>query len=220
MKIVPMMGKKFGRLSVMEFSHIEEKRREKWWKCLCECGNAVTLPGNRIRSRPNVGCGCLEHSRKPVMDRIWPKVEKKGSEDCWLWVGKTQTKFGYGMVSIPTGKSGSKRSLVTSVHRVIYENEIGPILKGQVVRHSCDNPACCNPKHLCVGTQKDNIRDAISRGRNTFGEKHPMAKLTNEEICAIRLSNRPYYEIAKRFGVSPSTISLIKSGKRRRDIAL
>lgn len=51
------------------------------------------------------------------------------------------------------------------VHKVVWEVHFGPVPKGLVVRHSCDNPPCCNPDHLLIGTQQDNVNDMIERGR-------------------------------------------------------
>ena len=70
-----------------------------------------------------------------------------------------RNELGYGQVRVD-------RSALLRVHRVVYEAVNGPIPDGLVVRHTCDNPPCCNPDHLVVGTQAENMRDRDERGRH------------------------------------------------------
>lgn len=91
----------------------------------------------------------------PLEKRFWKKVEK--TDFCWLWKGSRRAKS-YGLISVD-GKP-------TGAHRVAYELLVGPIPKGQVVRHYvCDNPCCVNPAHLKLGTKADNARDRTEKGR-------------------------------------------------------
>ena len=89
----------------------------------------------------------------------------------------------------------------------------GPIPAEVKVRHTCDNPPCCNPKHLLRGSQLDNIRDRVARGRNGAAhvEANGSAKLTVaqvKEIRALRGTVRRV-DLAARYDVEPSTISAI-----------
>lgn len=153
-------------------------------------------------------------------------VERDG---CWEWQGGKSK--GYGRISV----NGSPYS----THRIAYAERYGPIPDGMIVRHKCDNPPCCNPDHLELGTQADNIADMVSRGRhvpgpgrprgtrstrpsgtpspNIQGEKHGNAKLADEDVIAIRLEYRSggvsQRELAYKFAVDPSRISRIVSGK-------
>jgi hypothetical protein len=102
------------------------------------------------------------------------------------------------------------------VHRVSYEMHKGPIPPGLCVMHSCDNPACANPKHLSVGTLADNNADMFRKRRHRFGERHPDCRLTAVEVAAIRTMSGIHSEIGKMFGVSQSHISRIKNGDARR----
>lgn len=75
---------------------------------------------------------------------------------CWEWIFNKNHK-GYGQLT----KHGKR----IKAHRLSYEAFHGPIPDGLMVLHSCDNPPCCNPAHLRVGTAKDNMADAVKRGR-------------------------------------------------------
>ena len=92
---------------------------------------------------------------------------------CWLWLSAC-TSQGYGTLS-----TGMKWRLA---HRLSYEVFVGPIPEGLVVRHSCDNPPCVNPEHLLIGTNKDNMQDAVARGRMEHGSSRWSARLREEDI--------------------------------------
>lgn len=76
---------------------------------------------------------------------------------CWLWTGNTNP-YGYGRTSI-NGKA-------FDCHRAAWFLAYGPIPKGLYVCHTCDTPQCCNPKHLFIGSQSDNLRDYYAKGRH------------------------------------------------------
>lgn len=101
-------------------------------------------------------------------------------------------------------------------HRVSWEVHNGPIPEGGNVLHHCDNPPCCNPAHLYIGTRADNARDRTERGRGADrqGEKNVNAKLTEANVRAIivelrRLPRRSQSDIAAEFGVSQGHVSNI-----------
>jgi len=149
-------------------------------------------------------------------DRFWSKVDKSGV--CWVWTAGTD-KDGYGMISVGSVSKGTRTMVRT--HRVSWIIHNGLIPKGLLVLHTCDNPPCCNPKHLFLGTNADNMRDKISKGRtktgNVKGVKNGRAKLSDEDIPNIRylhstgLSNK---EIARLYPVTNRTISNILLGKQ------
>jgi len=136
-------------------------------------------------------------------DRFMERVAPDPNSGCWLWLAAVHTA-GY-------GKIASKMY----AHRWSYEHFNGPIGDGRVVRHKCDTPACVNPRHLAIGTQKDNSQDSVARGRHTYGERHPNARLTADEARAIRDADADvrHVDLAKRFGVSRSHVSGIRSGR-------
>lgn len=86
-------------------------------------------------------------------ENFWKYVQRGKPDECWLWTG-ARWSSGYARY----GKRGSG-------HRRMYEEENGPIPPGLIVRHSCDRKLCVNPRHLLIGTYRDNSQDAKIRGR-------------------------------------------------------
>jgi hypothetical protein len=145
----------------------------------------------------------------PTADRFMRYVDRSGPNGCWLWTGaKVQHGYGRFLLLRP------KRS--TPAHRVSYELYKGEIPSGLHVCHACDNPSCVNPEHLWLGTPGDNARDRDKKDRVQHGERHYAAKLTFNDVAEIiRKSGLvSQTELAAEFGVDPSNISRILSGKR------
>ncbi len=127
---------------------------------------------------------------------------------------KSHDKDGYGRISFKT--PGKYRR----VHRIVYEETFGPIQDGVMVLHKCDNPPCCNPAHLFLGTAKNNAEDREQKGRsqNVSGDNNPMAILTDEqtmEILKHHANGIAMVHIAKKYGVCFQTISLLIRGTNR-----
>jgi hypothetical protein len=150
------------------------------------------------------------------IDAFWKRVNKKADDECWEWTGYIHPK-GYGYLD-----TRLKKNKRTKAHRLSYEihypltNEIGDIEYN--VLHSCDNRACVNPYHLRLGTNDDNIKDRVSRGRpcNGYCEKASNSKLTNEQVREIRIANdlyskpnRLYKDLATKYNISIHMISKI-----------
>ena len=125
---------------------------------------------------------------------------------CWLWKG-TIGQRGYGMI-----KENYRTRLA---HRVSYELHVGKIPRGLFVCHHCDTPACVNPRHLYAGTASDNANDKYKRGRGNLpvGSARPEAKLNEEAVKYIRSSNEKGADLARRFGVTPSVICVVRKRK-------
>ena len=138
--------------------------------------------------------------------RFWSKVEVGDPATCWTWRARKNEK-GYGVFR-------DKKA-----HRVAYNLLIGKIPDGQICCHKCDNPSCCNPHHIFLGSHADNIRDARDKGRlrgmGIAGERHPNAKLTDLQVEEIRSSPLTGAALARKFGVSPSTISGVRTYTHR-----
>lgn len=148
----------------------------------------------------------------PVATRLWPKIAKMDPDKCWPWTASTN-EHGYGTI-----KEGGKKGRSVLAHRAVYEDVFGPIPDGLNVLHRCDNPPCCNPGHLWLGTQSDNARDMHEKGRwklnkSYDGEGNPAAKLTVKEVLEIRNASEPHDQIASRYGITASNVSVIKNRK-------
>jgi hypothetical protein len=100
------------------------------------------------------------------------------------------------------------------LHRLVYIKIIGLIPSGHVIMHTCDNKKCCNPAHLKLGTQKENIHDMITKDRTNYvrGCIHPNSKLTEEAIHEIRKCKLSQRTLATKYGVSRWAIQNIQLG--------
>lgn len=136
------------------------------------------------------------------------KIDRSG--ECWEW---TAAKFsnGYGAFQLGVGRT-------VRAHRLMWEIHSGMLIPdGGVVMHACDNPACVNPHHLSLGTCKMNNDDMVKKGRSRHlsGSDNPRSKLTEVDAIKVLHDNRTHQKIADDYGVSPSLVSMIKSGKVR-----
>jgi hypothetical protein len=131
-------------------------------------------------------CYKLPRVAKSLEVRFWAKVQK--TETCWLWTAH-KAHFGYGEIKMSTPPYKNLRA-----HRVSWELHFGPIPPGAQVLHHCDNPACVRPDHLFLGSDLDNQRDAIAKGRRPVVPKgleaswtiNPRRKFTDDEVRQIR----------------------------------
>lgn len=129
---------------------------------------------------------------------------------CWIWLGSKTTANGYGRLYV-----NGKRVLA---HRAFYEHYVGLIPEGMNALHKCDNPPRVNPKHIFLGTQKDNALDMVSMGRHTDirGTKAPWAKLDDNKAREIRERYKNGESIATLFriyGVTRKAIRCVVQNK-------
>ena len=141
------------------------------------------------------------------LERFWEKIDKRGVNECWLWLASVVTA-GYGAFWLNNSIQGA--------HRVVWiiENKCEIPVDKPCILHSCNNPRCCNPKHLRIGTHQENMDDMIKDGRQARGEKNGGHKLTKQQVVEIFLSTDKQCILAKKYGVVNSAISNIKSGKK------
>lgn len=146
---------------------------------------------------------------KPLAQRFGEKVEV-ASTGCHLWTGYKMPN-GYGQFG-GWDEKGKRRMLLA--HRVAYELAFGQIPIETLVCHKCDVPACVNPDHLFLGTQTDNMGDAVLKGRAARGERQGSSKLTEQQVKKIKMARGTHESIASYFGVSRRTVGMIKRGER------
>lgn len=148
-----------------------------------------------------------------IVKRFWIKVNKKTANECWDWTGCLGDK-GYGSINKGFWHGGNERA-----HRLSWIIHYGYISKELQVLHTCDNRKCVNPHHLYLGTNADNVRDRVMRGRegDRSGEKNGRSKLTQKEVDYIRKNYTGKYgnrtKLANKFDVSCNTIWLIVTHK-------
>jgi len=138
--------------------------------------------------------------------RFENKFIKSSKNECWNWLA-SKNKEGYGQFSLD-GK-------MIRAHRISYEIYKDKIPENMCVCHHCDNPSCVNPDHLFIGTDLDNNRDMMMKGRanKSSGESNGQSKLTWRNVKEIRRLNKSnklsQEEIAKKFGISRPAVQKI-----------
>lgn len=157
----------------------------------------------------------MEYRPKTTIKEKFDKfvVKQRG---CWDWSGH-RDQHGYPRISHQD--AGKRSELIAS--RVSYELYKGAIPDGMLVRHRCDNPACTNPKHLELGTRKQNSEDMVSRERSAAGSRHGCAKLDEVRVLKMRemsAAGNSDAVVSAAFGVSRATAQLIRQRRTWRHI--
>jgi len=147
-----------------------------------------------------------------LTERFWEKVDRSG-DGCWQWIARSRAHFGYGSFNIG-GRGGRQEK----AHRVAWMLTFGPIPEGMQVLHHCDNPPCCRPGHLFLGTHADNVADMDAKGRRITPDRRGergRARLKVAQVATIRkrlAAGELQRVIARDFGVAVSTIGEIARG--------
>jgi len=172
--------------------------------------------GPRLARFCSSACG-YEHRRRPMQVRFWEKVDRSGGPDaCWPFTAQRD----------PDGYGKFRSGQTTRAHRVAWELTFGPIPPGFSACHRCDNPSCCNPAHLFLGTNAENTADRDAKGRQARGDRsgprlyperlrrggaHYAAKLAETQVVEIRSSSDGSRALAKKYSVSRSTVRHIRT---------
>ena len=140
-------------------------------------------------------------SSKNVLERLIINSVGETDEECWETTLRGNS-FGYARIRL----DDKSRMFI---HRLSWEaHNAEPIPDGMSVLHKCDNPKCFNPNHLFLGSQTDNMRDKMNKGRGNH-----RFKLTPEQRVLIRHSTEDNNTLSRRFGVTPRRIAQLKQGK-------
>lgn len=203
-----LLNQRFFRLLVIE--KLPSKKGRALWKCLCDCGKEKEVLSKHLLSKSVKSCGCFRSDNSSALrtnsavlfeDRLLAMPS-----GCIEWQG-SRDKNEYG--TFRSGKRDHK------AHRFAYEKTFGIIPRGMLVCHTCDNPPCCNPDHLFLGTSKDNSNDCVTKGRQARGVWNANAKINDHMVCTIRemyKKGKTQQEIANTFGLFQTTISRIVRG--------
>ncbi len=161
--------------------------------------NQVPVPSSSSGKKVIIKNILTDEMKEKLRVRILSKTDMRlGYDSCWPWKGMID-KDGYGRFVLPKQYIGVRQPYA---HRVVYELLIGSIPAGLVLDHLCHNAKCVNPKHL----------EPVSQAENT--RRSHMAKLTREDVIAIRSSSEPHTVTALQYGLHPSTVCDIRLGNR------
>jgi hypothetical protein len=140
--------------------------------------------------------------RGTLEERFWAKVDKRGPDECWPWLG-AKNQRGCGQI-----RADGKLAVAP---KIAWELAHGPMQRGMSALHRCDNPPCCNAAHIFPGTQSDNINDMVAKRR------HGKTKLTDDDVIDIRIVRAlggTYNSIAIAYGISRVQASNVATGKQ------
>lgn len=170
-----------------------------------ECGKQLKIRAASHRE----WCG------KPFDEQgaFWDRLERLPWSGCWIWMGpKYSTGYGVLWYAPIRGRPGQQ----IGAHRLAWMLTNGPIPDGLQVLHRCDEPFCCNPDHLFLGTRLDNMDDMASKERRA-------SKLSHNDVRAIRrllaAGGKTQGEIGAMFGVHASAVSAINCGHKWANVA-
>jgi len=135
---------------------------------------------------------------------FWHFVDIKGDDECWEWQANL-CKDEYGKL-----RYSNKHQKAHRVAYQIYHNVY--LVPEQLICHTCDNTKCCNPHHLFIGNNNDNMFDMVDKGRSLFGSKHHNTSLLESDVINIRSLTKSMsnVDIAKIYNIKPYVISKIK----------
>ena len=220
---VDLHGERFGRLIVRNYVSNPKRLSHGIWECVCDCGTVTLVRTASLTLGLTKSCGCWmselarERGAQQRERRFWDMVDVRGYDQCWPWKGyRRPSKAGptYGLCRL-------KRRMMHA-HRLAWQlDKKKTIPRGFVVMHTCDNPPCCNPRHLSCVKHSENMADMRKKGRakSPKGADNPRAKFTKRQANRIREkyhANWPTItikQLAKQHGVHPYTMGRLVRGE-------
>lgn len=208
-----LTGKRFGSWFVVGYAdsiRYSQSTMHRWHGICVSCGNSAVRHGyslTRKTSRQCLKCYLTQMS-KPSIDRLYKRLSNTSDKDaCWIWTG-ARRNGGYGNIRV-----NGKRLPASRLSWILHNGEIPD---GYQVCHKCDNPPCCNPLHLFLGTPRDNVHDMISKGRQATGKAVAShSRLTEDQVREIRrhiASGKGLRHIGRMYGISCSSVIKIRDG--------
>jgi hypothetical protein len=207
-----LIGKRFGKLTIIERAGLDRTGKNSTWLCLCDCGNKKIISRCNLVQHHTLSCGCInsipEKDDIKEQKRRFMKHVNIVSDKVWIWTG-SKNHAGYG--------SFCYKGKTCKAHRVAYELFIGKIPKGLVCCHKFDDPSNVCPASLWIGTRQENSSDRDNKGRSAKGEKINQSKLTEQEVLEIRYlyktANYSQRELGDMFNVTYGSIGPIINRK-------
>jgi len=152
----------------------------------------------------------------PWQVRLWKRVAVGWEGECWPFEGYCHPTRGYGQMGL-----GSRDQGLGETHRLAYEFFFGQIPQGMCVCHQCDNPSCCNPNHLFLGSHADNMADMKRKGRGSgaIGSANRNFRISHtevEEMKELVSAGMTKVAVADRYGVTPQYVGQLVNGRWRR----
>lgn len=160
----------------------------------------ASFPVFTLKSDPIIVPG-KGRRRKSFEERFLDKVRIAGTDECWTFLGCHDSgSLGYGRIS--------RDGVLLYAHRAAYELALGPIAPGMLVTHRCDNPRCCNPNHLRLGTPASNASEMVNRHRSRGHLKADQVR----QIDAMLKDGISHKRISTKFSISEMSVRRIAWG--------
>ena len=182
---------------------------------LCAACSASFPP--KYKSQQFCSHTCYSASlRQPIGPRFWAKVDKNGpihpvlGTRCWLWLGALT---GGGAVRYGQVMWHERYRTPQKAHRIAWELTYGHVPSDKQLNHHCDRPLCCNPAHIYVGSQLDNMRDASERGRFTVPHTFKLSLFQRLVIYRAPRHRGADVALAHQYGVTKAAIHHIRAGR-------
>lgn len=146
----------------------------------------------------------ISQTRDRILSNFWSKIDTKDTDVCWTWKGRVN-HYGYGVFQSFYRTEFAHRFSFALTNNMVDALGRSKIPEGLFVRHKCDNPICCNPLHLELGTPKDNSQDMVKRCRHAKSGFRP----PTETVIALIRKKLTYKQVGVKLGISDNTVGRI-----------